>query len=440
MGVTPVTGADTLEEALELKRQLGTLLMAGGFELAKWASNSGELAPNAPRNHVLSDGTVKTLGLHWNPAFDVFGFQDQLEDHSKTITNEKHPVILSAKSSFTKLLVLDFHRRTLHGGPQLTLGQLRRQSPLMGQLPANKVTPSRPFLLCGLDYAGPVLLRPTKGRCHITLKGYVALFVCMSTKATHLEVVSDCSTSAFLAAFKRFAARRGIPATLCSDQATTFKGAEAELKSLLSHAFTKFVWLHPTKTTTAREVIDRLEVQRKYFGNPSNIISDRGSAFTSAEFGEYCRNNDIKHHTVTTGLPRANGQVERINSTIISTLTKMAIDDPSKWYKYVDDVMRGINSTYQRSIDTTPFELMTGVPMKTSNRLNKIREIIAEEVQKDFEHSRDALRKKAKEQIGKVQEENRRRYIWETLLKIVLLVTLFFFLMSGIVHVSRSLS
>ncbi|KAL0267395.1 UNVERIFIED_CONTAM: hypothetical protein PYX00_009679 [Menopon gallinae] len=132
MGVTPVTGADTLEEALELKRQLGTLLMAGGFELAKWASNSGELAPNAPRNHVLSDGTVKTLGLHWNPAFDVFGFQDQLEDHSKTITNEKHPVILSAKSSFTKLLVLDFHRRTLHGGPQLTLGQLSGQYWIIG--------------------------------------------------------------------------------------------------------------------------------------------------------------------------------------------------------------------------------------------------------------------------------------------------------------------
>ncbi|KAL0269074.1 UNVERIFIED_CONTAM: hypothetical protein PYX00_006909 [Menopon gallinae] len=96
-----LTGADTLEEALELKRQLETLLMAGGFELAKCAPNSGELASNAPRNHGLSDGTIKTLGLHWNPAFDVFGFQVQLEDHLKTIT--KRSILSSISRLFDPL-------------------------------------------------------------------------------------------------------------------------------------------------------------------------------------------------------------------------------------------------------------------------------------------------------------------------------------------------
>jgi len=53
-------------------------------------------------------------------------------------------------------------------------------------------------------------------------------------------------------------------------------------------AFTKFVWLYPTKTVTSKEVIEKLELQKSIFGNPSRIISDRGTAFTSREFEDYC--------------------------------------------------------------------------------------------------------------------------------------------------------
>jgi len=43
-------------------------------------------------------------------------------------------------------------------------------------------------------------------------------------------------------------------------------------------AFIKFVWLYPTKTVTSEEVIEKLELQKSIFGNPSRIISDRGTA------------------------------------------------------------------------------------------------------------------------------------------------------------------
>jgi hypothetical protein len=57
--------------------------------------------------------------------------------------------------------------------------------------------------------------------------------VCLATKAVHLEVAMDLSTDSFIAAFKRFVARRGMPSHMYSDCGTNFVGAQKELKALL---------------------------------------------------------------------------------------------------------------------------------------------------------------------------------------------------------------
>jgi len=51
----------------------------------------------------------------------------------------------------------------------------------------------------------------------------------MTTKALHLELVSDYSASAFIAAYNRFVSRRGLPSAIYSDNGTTFQGADREL-------------------------------------------------------------------------------------------------------------------------------------------------------------------------------------------------------------------
>lgn len=56
--------------------------------------------------------------------------------------------------------------------------------------------------------------------------------MCFSTKAVHLELVSNLSTQAFLAALRRFVARRGKPKEIFSDCATNFVGASKELKNM----------------------------------------------------------------------------------------------------------------------------------------------------------------------------------------------------------------
>lgn len=174
-------------------------------------------------------------------------------------------------------------------------------------------------------------------------------------------------------------------------------------------SFTKFVWLYPTKSTTTLEVIKKLDMQKQIFGNPKQIITDRGTAFTSKEFSDYCETEAITHRTITTGLPRANGQVERLNRTIISVLSKLAIEDPSKWFKHVGRLQRILNSTYHRSIDTTPFDLLFGVKLRDETDF-QLREMVEQEIQSQFEIERDELRNRAKKQILKVQSENCKTY------------------------------
>ena len=66
------------------------------------------------------------------------------------------------------------------------------------------------------------------------------------------------------------------------------------------------------------------------FGNPLRIVSDRGAAFTSKDFEEYCADQNIEHIKITTGAPKGNGQVERMHSIMIVVLSKLAQEDCTK--------------------------------------------------------------------------------------------------------------
>ncbi|XP_055715003.1 uncharacterized protein LOC129809212 [Phlebotomus papatasi] len=172
----------------------------------------------------------------------------------------RHPRLLP-KGKLAELIAKQFHTDLLHAGPQLLLAGLRQkfwplggrnltrkvsrecvrcvkvdpptQEQLMGDLLEQRVTHLRPFKSTGVDFAGPLILK-TGFRKGTTTKAYIALFVCMSTKALHLELVSSLTTEAFIASLRRLVARRGIPSHIFSDNGTTFVGADRELKNLLT--------------------------------------------------------------------------------------------------------------------------------------------------------------------------------------------------------------
>ena len=60
------------------------------------------------------------------------------------------------------------------------------------------------------------------------------MFTCLTTRATHLELAGYLSTNSFILALKRFIVRRGQPKVMYSDNGSNFRGAEKELRDLLS--------------------------------------------------------------------------------------------------------------------------------------------------------------------------------------------------------------
>ena len=91
-------------------------------------------------------------------------------------------------------------------------------------LPAERVQPSTPYAVTGLDFAGPLYTKKDQ-----SAKPYILLLTCATTRALHLELSSVMSVDKFLMALGRFVSRRGLPHTVYSDNTTTFQAACREL-------------------------------------------------------------------------------------------------------------------------------------------------------------------------------------------------------------------
>lgn len=174
--------------------------------------------------------------------------------------NVKHPIILAQSSPLSKAIILDHHERFFHAGIELTLSLIRskfwiirardsvrsiihkcvkclRHRPkmeeqFMGDLPRARVEYDYPFKQVGVDYAGPFKVYPRRRRGQTSMKVYLCIFVCLSTKAVHIEVACELTTESFLGALKRFIARRGVCSDIYSDNGTNFIGANKQLKEM----------------------------------------------------------------------------------------------------------------------------------------------------------------------------------------------------------------
>lgn len=175
------------------------------------------------------------------------------------------------------------------------------------------------------------------------------------------------------------------------------------------NAFTKFVWLYPTKTTGNNEVIGHLQRQAVTFGNPRRIVSDRGNAFTSHEFEDYCKQEIIQRHLITTDIPRANGQVERLNRIIIPLLTKLAAPKPHEWFKHLVRAQQCVNTIWSRSTGTTPFKLLFGICPRLRDDI-ELTEMLSRELSYEFDRERNDLRECARENLQRIQRENYKGY------------------------------
>lgn len=127
-------------------------------------------------------GTIVTI----LDSFGLIRVGGRLE-HTLLDFESQHPIILPKGHPLTRSIILHFHHKNLHAGPQALLVAIRQQywplggkktvshiinkcvrcfrlrpkvcEQIMGNLPEDRVRPSRAFLITGIDYCGPFYYR-----------------------------------------------------------------------------------------------------------------------------------------------------------------------------------------------------------------------------------------------------------------------------------------
>ena len=185
-------------------------------------------------------------------------------EHADLPVCSKNPVLLPSKHRFTELLIMETHQLVHHNGIQETLSAIRERywiirgreavkkvvrrcvlcrkhegnsyaTPPVPPLPVERVSNMPPFNNTGLDFAGPLYVRDKLNGAtdNQEIKVYVCLFTCASSRGLHLELTRDLSATVFLQAFRKFCARRGVPSTIMSDNAKTFKCCSKEVERVV---------------------------------------------------------------------------------------------------------------------------------------------------------------------------------------------------------------
>lgn len=171
--------------------------------------------------------------------------------NANVLYNAQHQILLTADDPISGLIIEKYHKLCLHGGARLTDSVIRQKywliksrskinmhvhkciecfknrpvlmNQIMADLPSARVVGNlKPFTNCAIDYTGELITKFNKGKGAKSVKSYASIFVCMSTKAIHIELVSDLTADAFIAALRRFVARRGNCKCIYSDNATCF--------------------------------------------------------------------------------------------------------------------------------------------------------------------------------------------------------------------------
>ncbi len=275
---------------LKLKRLHKSINMHSRLSVSELNSSEAHLFSLAQNRHfhdellqLCHDKPIKANSrlISLNPFIDkdyLLRVGGRLSNSSLSF-DQKHPIILPNNDILTGLLVSNLHVSLCHCGPSLLISSVgsrihiigvrrlvrdicrrcvtcrrstaKAQKQQMGQLPKARVIPSPPFTITGSDFAGPFSLKKGHTRKPVIIKAYLCIFVCFSTKATHLECVSDLSTEAFLAAFKRFIARRGLPQEIFSENGSNFKGAHNDLQKFYQELSSK-----PTKDSVHQYLLN----------------------------------------------------------------------------------------------------------------------------------------------------------------------------------------
>ena len=168
-----------------------------------------------------------------------------------------HPIFLSGDHPIVILLIRYYHERTKHQGRVITMSAIRNAgfyiyhgskaikklihncvmcqrlrgaclNQKMSDLPCDRLEESPPFTYCGMDVFGPFNISEgqTTRRNSSLKKCWAIVFICLVTKAIHVEPLPSMDINSFKNSLRRFFSIRGVCRKLRCDQGSNFVGAK----------------------------------------------------------------------------------------------------------------------------------------------------------------------------------------------------------------------
>lgn len=135
-------------------------------------------------------------------------------------------------------------------------------------------------------------------------------------------------------------------------------------------------WVVPLASKSSEGVIEAFDTFRTSVENMTGkrirfVRSDNGGEFTSKIFETYCKTNGIIHERTAPYTPGNNGQVERLNGSIMTTVKAMLHDAnflKTFWSYVMQAAVYLLNCTIVARLNgLTPFEIISGKKPRVSH-------------------------------------------------------------------------
>ena len=130
---------------------------------------------------------------------------------------------------------------------------------------------------------------------------------------------------------------------------------------VLQDHFSKYVGAYVVKDQTARTATKTLRIGYfRLFGAPAYLVSDQGKDFMGHVITHLCKLYGVQKLRTSPYHAQTNGQVERMNQTIICMIGKLEEDKKACWSKHLPEMLMAYNATQSAVTGCSPYYLLFG--------------------------------------------------------------------------------